>query len=82
MENQNVCTITADHAAAGERRRLIRLPEVLNSVGLSRSEWYRLISLGRAPRPVKLGERATAFVEAEVQAWIAARVKERSPKVA
>jgi prophage regulatory protein len=58
-------------------RRLIRLPEVLRSVGLSRSEWYRLISLQRAPPPVPLGEKSRAWVESEIQAWIAERIAAR-----
>lgn len=57
--------------------RLIRLPEVLRDVGLSRSEWYRLISLERAPPAVALGERSRAWVESEIQAWIAERIAAR-----
>lgn len=62
---------TANH------RRLIRLPEVLRNVGVSRSEWYRLISLGRAPPAIPLGEKSRAWVESEVQAWVAERIAAR-----
>ena len=58
-------------------RRLIRLPEVLRSVGLSRSEWYRQVSSGRAPQAVPLGERIRAWDEGEVQAFIADRIAAR-----
>jgi prophage regulatory protein len=59
------------------RRRLIRLPEVLQTVGLSRSEWYRLISIGKAPRSVPLGARARGWDDIEVQGWIAERIAAR-----
>ncbi|ELE9684371.1 AlpA family phage regulatory protein, partial [Enterobacter kobei] len=33
---------------------------------------YRLISEGRFPAPVKIGTRAVAFVESEIDEWIKA----------
>lgn len=57
--------------------RLVRLPEVIRRTGISRSEVYRRISLGSFPKPLKLGTHASAFVEAEIAGWIAARIKER-----
>ncbi|EAV1201080.1 AlpA family transcriptional regulator [Salmonella enterica subsp. enterica serovar Denver] len=49
---------------------LIRLPEVLKRTGFGRAWIYRLISEGRFPAPVKIGVRAVAFVESEVDEWI------------
>jgi prophage regulatory protein len=34
---------------------LLRLPQVLDRVGMSRSGWYKAIAEGRAPQPLKLG---------------------------
>ncbi|ECZ4720434.1 AlpA family transcriptional regulator, partial [Salmonella enterica] len=45
---------------------LIRLPEVLKRTGFGKAWIYRLISEGRFPAPVKIGVRAVAFVESEV----------------
>lgn len=56
---------------------LERLPTVKARTGLSRSEIYRRIALGDFPRPVKIGERATAFNSAEIDAWIAGRIAAR-----
>lgn len=53
-----------------ERKRFIRLPEVLNRTGLCKAWIYRLISRNEFPAPVKLGERAIAFVESEIDEWI------------
>ena len=49
---------------------LIRLPEVLKRTGFGKAWIYRLISEGRFPEPVKIGVRAVAFVESEVDEWI------------
>lgn len=49
---------------------LIRLPEVLKRTGFGKAWIYRLISEGRFPAPVKIGVRAVAFVESEIDEWI------------
>ena len=56
---------------------LLRRKQVQERIGLSRSELYRLIALGRFPRPVPLGERVRAWDADEIEAWIAARIAER-----
>lgn len=56
--------------------RLLRLPEVLARTGLSRSRLYADPSF---PKGVKIGERAVAWVENEVQEWVDARIAERGP---
>lgn len=49
---------------------LIHLPEVLERIGYGKAWIYRLISEIRFPSPVKIGVRAVAFVESEVDQWI------------
>ncbi len=60
--------------------RLLRLRDVCDKVGLSRSTVYFLESRGLFPGRVKLG-RATAWSELEVDRWIEAALSERAPKV-
>ncbi|MCA6924831.1 AlpA family transcriptional regulator [Pectobacterium versatile] len=52
------------------QRRLIRLPEVLKRVGLSRARMYGLINTGRFPKQVRIGLRSVAFIESEIEAWM------------
>ena len=59
---------------------LERLPSVRARTGLSQTEIYRRIAKKAFPAPVKLGERASAWHAAEVDAWIAARIAERDAK--
>ncbi|HFT3433954.1 TPA: helix-turn-helix transcriptional regulator [Klebsiella variicola] len=57
-------------------KRLIRLPEVLNKTGYKKAWIYRLISEDKFPKPIKLGERAVAFVEVEVDEWISEKINQ------
>ena len=54
--------------------RFIRLPEVIHVAGMSRSQVYRLVAAGQFPQPVKLGQSASAWIEAEVAQWCADRI--------
>lgn len=56
---------------------LIKLNAVKTKTALSRSAIYEKISSGRFPAPVRLGERAVAWVAEEVNAWVTARMEER-----
>lgn len=59
--------------------RLLRLDAVKEITGLSRSTIYADPNF---PRPVKIGERAVAWVEVEIQEWVNARIAEREPEKA
>jgi prophage regulatory protein len=49
---------------------MLRLPDVIRKTGLSRSQIYRLIDMGRFPGQIHLGERTTAWIEAEIEQWL------------
>lgn len=50
--------------------RLLRLPEVMDRVGLRRSAIYQSMSEGRFPKCRSLGPKCSVWVEAEIDAWI------------
>jgi prophage regulatory protein len=58
--------------------KLIRKPSVLNHTAQSNSGLYVDIDDGLFTKPVKIGLRAVAWPEHEVQAVIAARIAGRS----
>jgi prophage regulatory protein len=60
------------HSSQGER--LLRLPRVLERVGVSRSTAWLWIRQGRFPKPVKIGPNITAWRESEIESWIAERI--------
>ncbi|MCY4654385.1 MAG: AlpA family phage regulatory protein [Dehalococcoidia bacterium] len=45
--------------------KVLRLLAVLERIGLSRSTLWRLINDGEFPEPIKLGPRATGWLEEE-----------------
>jgi len=57
--------------------QLLKLPEVCRKVGLTKAPIYAGIKAGKFPAPVSIGERAVAWVESEVDGWIADSIAER-----
>nr|WP_291510682.1 AlpA family transcriptional regulator [Acidithiobacillus sp.] len=53
--------------------RLIRRDEVLHRTGFAKSWLYALIRKGEFPEPIRLGARAVAWREADIDAWIETR---------
>ena len=62
--------------------KLIKLKDVTAMTGLSRSHLYALAQQGIFPKPVKLTERSSAWVESEVQGWIESRIALRNEEIA
>lgn len=50
--------------------RLLRLPQVLDRIPYKRSRFLDLVRLGVFPRPVKLGPRAVAWPESQIDAVV------------
>jgi prophage regulatory protein len=50
--------------------KIIRLPEVKNKTGLSRSSIYLRMSLSEFPKSISLGDRAIGWLESDVDEWI------------
>lgn len=59
------------------QEKIIRLPEVLNRVGLGRSSIYAGIKMGTFPKQVKLGERSAGWMESEINDWIIKQASNR-----
>ena len=55
------------------QQRIVRLPEVVDRVGMSRGSVYRLMTIGRCPKSVKLSERAVGWRESDLNAWLESR---------
>lgn len=55
--------------------KLLRLSGVKSRTGLGRSHIYALAARGEFPKPLKLGDRASAWVAGEVDEWVMARIR-------
>lgn len=53
--------------------QLIRRPEVEKMLSISCTTIYRLMSEGKFPKPVRIGDKAIAWRLSDIEAWIEAR---------
>ena len=68
-------TPESDPTSAPHSPVILRRPQVEQRTGLSCSTLYQYIQDGHFPRPLALGPRAVGWLESDVNAWIAARLK-------
>ena len=59
--------------------KFLRLPKVIEITGRPKSTLYLDVKLGRFPQPVKIGPRASGWLESEVKNWMATRAAARIP---
>lgn len=74
MQNQNISGQARDSST-----RLIRVREVVDLTGLSKSYVYALAAEGRFPKSIPLvpGGTSRAWLESEVHDWVGQRIAER-----
>jgi len=56
------------------QHKFLRLPEVKQTTGLSKSTIYARISDGTFPKQIPLGSRLVVWVESDIQNWITEQV--------
>jgi prophage regulatory protein len=60
---------------------IVRLPELIKRIGLSRSSIYARINADPTfPRPLSLGGRSVGWVSGEVDAWLAHQAADRKSR--
>ncbi len=55
--------------------RFLRLTDVKTLTGFSRSTIYMRIAENRFPKSIKLGDRAVAWLERDIDAWMEQQIK-------
>jgi prophage regulatory protein len=56
------------------QHKLLRLPQVKSTTGLSKSTIYSRIADGTFPKQVPLGPRLVVWVESDIQNWISEQI--------
>ena len=67
-----------DHVNDNNASRLLAPKAAAAATNLSRSALYYMAEKGQFPAPVRISDRRVAFVRAEVEAWIDARIAGRA----
>ena len=60
----------------------IRLPAVLQKVGMSKSHIYNLMGLGEFPAQIKISQKISVWVASEIDDWIQEKIKQRDEEEA
>ena len=58
-----------------KRFSILRLAQVAEKTGLSKSTIYLHIQKGIFPKQVPLGLRSVGWIESEIDAWLKSRIK-------
>lgn len=56
---------------------MLRMPEVIQRTGLSRSTIYALMADDKFPRQIKVSKNTAAWLEHEIEDYLIARIAER-----
>jgi prophage regulatory protein len=59
-------------------KKMLRLKQVEEVVGFKSTQIYQQISQGKFPAPVKVSDRASAWIESEILDWLAHRAARRN----
>ena len=57
--------------------KVLKVKQVATEINVSVPQIYKLVSLGRFPKPIKLGERGSGWLTSEIDAWLQSRVDQR-----
>ena len=55
------------------RKYILRMPQVLEQVNLSRATVYKMIGRSEFPKPVKIGQRSVGWPMEEINFWLQSR---------
>jgi prophage regulatory protein len=62
-------------------KRFIRLPDVVNAIGMSQRNVYYYMAAGKFPKPVKIGSMSM-WVENEIEDWQNSQIAMRTGQTA
>lgn len=57
------------------KKRLIRLSQVREMTGLSKTSIYARIAEGTFPRQIPIGPRIVAWIDSDIKEWIETQIK-------
>ncbi|SDF02339.1 helix-turn-helix transcriptional regulator [Terriglobus roseus] len=77
LTKEEIGTDAHSHVLRG-RGRFLRLPQVTDTVGLSKTSIYEMIKREAFPSPVPIGKRAVGWIEEEIRGWAEEQIRLRT----
>lgn len=74
--------MTTSKNQQNENQRLIRRKEVQAKTGLGASSIYAMMKSGEFPQCLNLSERRVAWIESDIDKWIAERIASHKAAIA
>ena len=74
--------MTLSKSQQTENQRLIRRKEVQAKTGLGASSIYAMMKSGEFPQCLNLSERRVAWIESDIDKWIAERIASHKAAIA
>lgn len=60
-------------------KRILRIHQITEMVGLSRASIYRLMRMSRFPKSITIGIKAVGWLESEIELWLTEKEIESTP---
>ncbi|MBE4349958.1 AlpA family phage regulatory protein [Vibrio parahaemolyticus] len=73
--------MSINHPNTERPNRLMKLEEVIHTVGLSRASIYNFMEEGVFPQSVSLGPRTARWKYQDIQNWIVEKIQERDQQL-
>lgn len=58
------------------KNKILRMPQVIEICGHSKSSIYALMAKNLFPKSIKISERAIGWLESDIQEWIDSKVRD------
>ena len=62
-------------------KKIVKINDVRHQTHLSVASIYRLAKQGDFPKPIKLGVKASGWLQSEIDDWIQSRLNDRDSKI-
>jgi len=64
------------------KTELLKISQVMGLVPMSKPSIYRLMAVGKFPKPITLGERSVFWIKSDIEEYIQCGINERKAQAA
>ncbi|WP_428852748.1 AlpA family transcriptional regulator [Imbroritus primus] len=79
---ERILAVTRQQWSEDYEMKAINIKQVAEKVSLGKSTIYRMVAEGDFPKPFSLGSNRTAWLEEDIDAWLAVKAGRATPQPA